>query len=413
MYRDDATALGEQGAALEQQLATLRAAGPPGAVARIDEIRAEQRALGRFGWAYAWLAGLALMWLVPHLAGFAIASAFVLLPPTAALLHLWLELGEQRRRMTQRRRELADRMKLKDSEDAATRSAGPASRPAVVAAPASTELSAVVAHQEDLARELAVYRASGTRDQALDAELTRESEDLARHGRPFLWLAAALLVLVMPVTKEEPFDLLPVVLGSMTLALGSFGVRIATHAQRLAARLEVARRDLQRAEVLLGSALDPDTYEGVTEALRVQTEATRRGRREVERLRELRDQHLGSASRAGITVFACLIALVAMLASKGPLSAYALITACLAGLLAAVTLFFGARSGAALARTGRDLRLAELEEDTAEEHLHRLRETSPGPTSAGISPRARVDLENVLEEEVPSSARYHRQRELP
>lgn len=398
MYRDDATALGEQGAALEEQLATLRAAGPPGAVARIAELRAEQRALRRFGWAFAWLAGIPLLWLASHVAGFAVARAFVLGPPALTLVHLWLELGRQRRITTQRRRELARRTKLED--------AGHAASPAAIAPvsqPVTADLSALVVHQDDLARELAVYRASGTQDQALDAELTRRSDDLGRHGRPFLWLAAALLVAVMPATKEEPFDLLPVIIGSMTLALVSFAARMVTHGRQLAARLEIAGRELQRAERLVGSSLAAETVDTTTETLRARTDVARRTRQNVERLRDHRDQHVASVWRAGIAVFACLIGLVAELTGKGTLSSGSFIIACLIGLFALAALFFGAKSAAAIARTGRNLRVAELEANPAEEHLHRLRET----------PRARVELEARLDEELPSSARYDRRRELP
>jgi DNA-binding IclR family transcriptional regulator len=56
VYRDDAAALEERGAALEEQLAPLRVSGPPGAVVRVEELRRQLREVRRFGWAYAWLA---------------------------------------------------------------------------------------------------------------------------------------------------------------------------------------------------------------------------------------------------------------------------------------------------------------------------------------------------------------------
>ena len=240
--------------------------------------------------------------------------------------------------MTQRRRELARRRKLEEADE-------PASRVAIapVAQPATADLSAMIAHQEDLARELAVYRASGTRDQALDAELTRESDDLARHGRPFFWLAAAVLVVIMPVTKEDPFDLLPVILGSMVLALGNFAVRFATHARQLAARLEIAHRERERAERGAGSRLAEETTDTAAEALRSRTDAARRTRLEVERLRDKRDQYLGSAGRAAIVGIACVVGLVVKLARSDALGTEAVIVSSLVGLLAVVLSFFVAK----------------------------------------------------------------------
>ena len=138
--------------------------------------------------------------------------------------------------------------------------------------------------------------------------------------------------MVMPVTKEEPFDLLPVLGGSMVLALGSFAVRIATHARQLAARLQVAQREVQRAERSMGAAHAAEgSIDAATETLRARTDVARSLRSEVARLRDDRDLHLLSASRAGVAVFACLVGVVAML--LGARSTYALVVASLMGAL--------------------------------------------------------------------------------
>lgn len=390
VYRDDATALEEQGAALEEQLAPLRAAGPPGAIVRVAELGRQLREVRRFGWAYGWL-----VLLLPLLLAKSPPSA-CLAPAALSVATLWLELSWQRRAL-------------------ATRSAAVPPLVAASVTHSATDLASVLAHHEALARELAVYRVSGSRADALAAELPREQQELRRHGRSFLWLGGALLLFLMPVTREDPLDPLPIALGAVALCLAGFAARIWAHARTLGDRLAIARRDVARAErgAAFSSAAVPE-----------QELAVRRARGEVER----RGLGLGDATqrvaRAGVFGFAALLGLVAMPRASGGAfaSSGAAIFVGVLVVVAVAALGYGAVNGVRLAARKRALRLATLEEDAEEERLRVLRlpdsrvriaENLGAAVEAEFAADEAVAEPDCVDDSLSPPARYTNARELP
>jgi hypothetical protein len=385
VYRDDAAALEERGAALEEQLAPLRVSGPPGAVVRVEELRRQLREVRRFGWAYAWLA------LLLPLAFVRVPSSAYLAPAALSVASLWFELVRQRRAL-------------------AARSAVVAPAPVTGASSSTTDLPSLLAHQDALARELALYRVSGTRAEALAAEIPREHQELARHGRPFLWLGGALLLFLMPVTREDPLDPLPIAIGALALVLAGFAGRIWAHARGLADRLDVARREVARAERGAGVAAS---------ALPEQELAVRRARDEVERRGDGINDATQRVARAGVFGFAALLGVVAQLHASGGAMATggAAIFVGLLAMFGVVTVGYGVVNGVRLARSKRALRIATLEEDTEEERLRVLRQAAAphvriAADAADVHEEARAELDCV-DDSLSPPARYTDAGELP